>query len=67
MLKEKDLRIFVAIMEKSYFFKFCVLTSPDVPFKDDYRVGKSTKYLGYFLFLERSKKRLTTLIKIDKT
>ncbi len=31
LLKEKDLRIFVAIMEKSYFFK--ILISPDVPFK----------------------------------
>ena len=33
LLKEKDLRIFVAKTEKSYFFKFYDLISRDIPFK----------------------------------
>ncbi len=40
LLEDKDLKIFVAITEKSYFFfKFCVLISPDVPFNLDIGPG----------------------------
>ncbi len=51
LLKEKDLRIFVAITEKSYFFLFCVLFSPEVPFNVIVRPQKFYKHAVPFVGL----------------